>query len=950
MRKRWAVRLLTAGLLAGLLPLTALMTTRGVISATRARAADVAETQQMFSTGAEPDGTSVQLDVSVFTPGTPGRHPAIVLAHGFGGTKADSASSAKLFAADGYVVVTYTARGFGASGGRIHLDAPAYEVADASKLIDMLATRPDVELDGPGDPHVGVAGASYGGALALLAAGYDRRVDAVAAAITWNDLTQSLFPQSALSSSAAQPETLAGAVPSSQPGVFKQRWASLLFGDSAGASPSAGGNASATGCGRFDPTVCANYQHAAITGTVDATLRALLTKSSPSSVTAKITAPTLLLQGEEDALFGLDQSDATARQITAAGSTPVSVAWFAGGHDASTAGLGGTDTTLTKSGEVWFDQYLKGKSEHSAGFRYSTPTSGLGLGAADMTTRQLPAYPGIAGVAPTARTVVPLRNRPQQVISPPGGTPAALTGMPGAAPALAALGAAGGAGALGILQGQSAIFPSRPLDGGTSIVGSSRVRLQVTSSTTGAVLFASLWVVKGFGREAPATLPNQLVAPIHLTGLTPGTPVTVDVALPAVVTHVESGSRLRLVVSSTDQAYATPTTARSYQVSLESGDLSVPIVTGATTVTKQAGTPWALIGFVLVTILGAVATAFIVRRRGRHALATAGALVTAAPTATTEAVSAPGAATIAGRDDDIVLAVNGLVKTYGRGVRAVDGGYWTARRGQVVGLLGPNGAGKTTTMRMIVGLIKPDSGSAEVLGQVITPGSSVLRDVGAYVEGPGFLPHLSGRQNLIAGWNATGRPLAEAHLDEVLEIAGLGSAVDRKVRTYSHGMKARLGIAAAMAGLPTVLILDEPTNGLDPPQIAAMRGVLHDYAATDRTVIVSSHLLAEVEATCTHVVVMARGALVAAGSVAKMLDSGTTVVVTVDRPEEGRAALIRMEGIGVIELSDDGELVIDRGSRTSAEIVAHLVAAGIGVVAVTRRRALEDVFMSLVSA
>jgi len=584
----------------------------------------------MVSTGAEPDGTPVQLDVSVFTPDTAGRHPAIVLSHGFGGTKADSASSARLFAADGYVVVTYTARGFGASGGRIHLDAPAYEVADASKLIDMLATRTDVQLDAPGDPHVGVAGASYGGALALLAAGYDRRVDAVVATITWNDLTQALFPQSALAAG-AQPATPAGAVPASQPGVFKQRWALLLFGDGAGASPSAGGNASATGCGRFDPTVCADYQRAAITGTADARLRALLKASSPSTVAAKITAPTLLLQGEQDALFGLDQSDATAREISAAGSTAVRVAWFAGGHDAASVGLGGAETALTNSGEVWFDQYLKGKSEDNAGFRYSIATSGLGLGVSDMTTKQLPAYPGIGGVAPIARTVIPLRNRPQQVISPPGGSPAALTGMPGSAGALAALGAAGGSGPLGILQGQSATFPSAPLDGGTSIVGSSRVRLQVTSSTTDAVLFASLWVVKGSGRAAPTTVPDQLVAPIRLSGLTPGTPVTVDVALPAVVAHVDSGSRVRVVVSSTDQAYATPTDARVYQVSLDSVDLSVPIVTGAATVTNQAGTPWGLIGFVLLTIAGAAATALIVRHRARHELAAAGALVTAAP-------------------------------------------------------------------------------------------------------------------------------------------------------------------------------------------------------------------------------------------------------------------------------------------------------------------------------
>ena len=900
-----------------------------------AQAAKVSETSQLVPVGAEPGGATVELDVSVFTPGTSGRHPAIVLAHGFGGTKADSAASARTFAAAGYVVLTYTARGFGDSGGNIHLDAPAYEVADASKLIDLLATRPDVELDGPGDPRVGVAGASYGGALALLAAGSDRRVDAVAAAITWNDLTQALFPQSA--TTGTQPDTLAGSVPAAAPGVFKQRWASLLFGDAAGLA--AGGTPGPLDCGRFDPTVCTAYQRAAATGTADASLRKLLAASSPASVAGRITAPTLLLQGQEDALFGLDQADATARQITTAGPTPVRVGWFAGGHDASVLDAGSTNTQLVDSGLDWFDQYLDGKPGRDTGFRYTIDSTGIGAGADTTSTKQLPAYPGIAGAAPIARTPVAFRARrdSQQVVSPPGGSPAALTGMPGSGGALALLGVAGAAATLAVLPGQSATFVSDPLEGGTSIVGSSRVQLSVTSSAPDAVLFASLWVVKGFGRTAPATLPAQLVAPLRITGMKPGRPVTVDVALPAAAFHVDSGSRLRLVVSSTDQAYATPTDARLYEVSLAAADVDVPIVTGATTVVRNSKTPWGLIGFVLATFVGAAVTALLVHRRSRRDVAAAGALAAASGRAD---------------DDDVVLAVNGLVKTYGHGVRAVDGGFWSARRGQVVGLLGPNGAGKTTTMRMMVGLIEPDAGSVEVLGQVITPGSPVLRDVGAYVEGPGFLPHLSGRQNLEAAWAATGRPSEQAHLDEVLEIAGLGSAVDRKVRTYSHGMKARLGIAAAMAGYPAVLILDEPTNGLDPPQIAAMRGVLHDYAAAGRTVIVSSHLLAEVEATCTHVVVMARGKLVAAGSVAEMLDGDASITVTVDRPDAAAAALSGLSGLGTVRASDDDghQLVIDRGTRTSAEIVAHLVGAGIGVSGVARRRALEDVFLSLVSA
>jgi ABC-2 type transport system ATP-binding protein len=133
------------------------------------------------------------------------------------------------------------------------------------------------------------------------------------------------------------------------------------------------------------------------------------------------------------------------------------------------------------------------------------------------------------------------------------------------------------------------------------------------------------------------------------------------------------------------------------------------------------------------------------------------------------------------------------------------------------------------------------------------------------------LPHLSGRENLRLYWKASGREQQDPNLDYVLEIAGLGTAIDRKVRTYSQGMRQRLGIAQAMLGMPDVLVLDEPTNGLDPPQIREMRQVLQDYAATGRTVVVSSHLLSEVEQTCSHVVVMHHGMLIAQGAVAGLL-------------------------------------------------------------------------------
>jgi ABC-2 type transport system ATP-binding protein len=264
----------------------------------------------------------------------------------------------------------------------------------------------------------------------------------------------------------------------------------------------------------------------------------------------------------------------------------------------------------------------------------------------------------------------------------------------------------------------------------------------------------------------------------------------------------------------------------------------------------------------------------------------------------------------------VPVAVRGISKTYRGGYRAVDDLTFTVEQGQVLGLLGPNGAGKTTALRMLVGLITPSKGAMHVFGEPVLPGAPVLSRVGAFIEGPGFLPHLSGRDNLRLYWAATGRPEDEAQFDAALDIAGLGTSVDRRVGTYSHGMKQRLGIAQAMLGMPEILVLDEPTNGLDPPQIAEMREVMQRYAETGRTVVVSSHLLAEVEQTCTHVVVMHRGRLVAAGSVLDLAGAGG-IQLAVDDPDRARDVL---------------------------------AAAGLAVRTVPARRALEDVFLDLIGS
>jgi ABC-2 type transport system ATP-binding protein len=222
---------------------------------------------------------------------------------------------------------------------------------------------------------------------------------------------------------------------------------------------------------------------------------------------------------------------------------------------------------------------------------------------------------------------------------------------------------------------------------------------------------------------------------------------------------------------------------------------------------------------------------------------------------------------------DVIVEVEGVSKSFGE-VNAVDDFSFRVERGQVYGLLGPNGAGKSTTLRMITGLERPTDGVTRLFGATVTPGCAELERVGALVEQAEFVPHLSGMLNLRLWWTAAGARMADADLDGALVIAGLGDAIHRKVKTYSQGMKQRLGFARLLLGRPELLILDEPTNGLDPGEIREIRELIGRLTEQGATVLLSSHHLSEVEQVCSHALVMNHGRLVTSGTVSDLV--GTT--------------------------------------------------------------------------
>ena len=297
------------------------------------------------------------------------------------------------------------------------------------------------------------------------------------------------------------------------------------------------------------------------------------------------------------------------------------------------------------------------------------------------------------------------------------------------------------------------------------------------------------------------------------------------------------------------------------------------------------------------------------------------------------------------------ISTSGLTKRFRGGQLAVDHIDLAVPPGAVYGFLGPNGSGKTTTIRMLLGLIQPTGGSQRLLGVSMPAGANtVLPRVGSLVEGPAFHPQLSGRANLgrLDAADRTASPrTASARIDAALDRVGLLAAAGKRYRAYSLGMKQRLAIAAGLLRPRELMILDEPTNGLDPQGTREVRALIREIAADGTTVFVSSHLLAEVEQICSHVGVMRAGELVFQGTLEQMRGRGAArILVRTAEPELAAQVLGRL---GLADVAVDGrEVTAQLGSQAPETVCAELVHTGVPVSGLdTPRASLEDLFVEL---
>lgn len=301
-----------------------------------------------------------------------------------------------------------------------------------------------------------------------------------------------------------------------------------------------------------------------------------------------------------------------------------------------------------------------------------------------------------------------------------------------------------------------------------------------------------------------------------------------------------------------------------------------------------------------------------------------------------------------GVENAIVTA--GLRKTF-NGLPAVDGIDLQVPHGSVFGFLGPNGSGKTTTTRMLLGLMAPTSGAVEVLGMRMPEhGQTVLPRVGALVEGPAFYPFMSGVRNLVRLDAAEGgeRGTRPQRVAAALERVGLTAAGAKRYRQYSLGMKQRLALAAVLLRPRELIVLDEPTNGLDPQGTREVRDLIRTLAAEGTTIFLSSHLLHEVEQVCTHAAVLSRGRILAQGSLDTLMGARSpTARITVSDPAAGSALLRRLRGVASVT-TDGASLIVELGDVTAEQCNRALVQGGVDVAELAHHQpSLEDLFVAL---
>lgn len=315
-----------------------------------------------------------------------------------------------------------------------------------------------------------------------------------------------------------------------------------------------------------------------------------------------------------------------------------------------------------------------------------------------------------------------------------------------------------------------------------------------------------------------------------------------------------------------------------------------------------------------------------------------------------QVLTIPPSASMQARSGEVALRTINLTKQYKQRL-AVNNLSLEVQKGDIFGFLGPNGAGKTTTIRMALGLISPTSGSVEILGQnVVSQRARVLPRVGALIETPALYLYLSGRNNLQAIASALGG-VPNTRIDTVLELVGLLGRQKDKVRTYSLGMKQRLGIAIALLQDPDILLLDEPANGMDPAGIVEMRDLMHRLSAEGKTVFISSHLLSEVQQICTRVAIIDQGKLVKEATIAELTQTHGEFRVTVERTSEA-LALIRMQPWGQNAHSEGENALITQAPENSGRALNFFLSQAGFVPEMLERptQDLEQVFLNLTSS